>query len=125
MDTGIARYTPGIKGEPVEKLGAGAEILVMDGSMIPNVKLRQFVVDTAESIKVKYHLASISRGGTDAGRIHLTRVGVPSIVIGIPVRYIHSHNAIMSRDDFDASVKLVAELVKRLDKKTVQSFTLA
>jgi putative aminopeptidase FrvX len=39
------------------------------------------------------------------------------------VRYIHGHNAIMYRGDYDASVKLVAELVKKLDAKTVKSFT--
>ncbi|MFH2055108.1 MAG: M42 family metallopeptidase [bacterium] len=125
MDTGIARDMPGIGGESVEKLGAGAEILVYDGSMIPNVKLRQFVVETAEKLKIKHHLTSMARGGTDGGRIHISRIGVPSIVVGVPVRYIHSHNAIMSRDDYDASVKLVVELVKKLDKKTVASFTQA
>lgn len=125
MDTGIAKDMPGLNSDGVEKLGNGAEILVMDGSMIPNVKLRQFVVDTADKLKVKYHMASMARGGTDGGRIHISRVGVPSIVIGIPVRYIHSHNAVMSRDDYDASVKLVVELVKKLDKKTVASFTQA
>ena len=125
MDTGIAKDMPGINGEPVEKLGAGAEILVYDGSMIPNVKLRQFVVETADKLKMKYHLTGMPRGGTDGGRIHMSRIGVPTIVIGIPVRYIHSHNAIMSRDDYDASVRLVTELVKRLDKKRVASFTQA
>lgn len=125
MDTGIAKDTPGIDGDSVERLGNGAEILVVDGSMIPNVKLRQFVVDTADKLKIKYHLSGFARGGTDGGRIHISRMGVPSIVIGAPVRYIHSHNAIISRDDFDASVKLVVELVKRLDKKTVASFTQA
>jgi endoglucanase len=44
-------------------------------------------------------------------------------VIGPPVRYLHSHNAIMSRTDYDNTIKLVTELVARFDKKTVASFT--
>ncbi len=123
MDTGIARDTPGIAGEPAEKCGSGAEILVFDGGMIPNVKLRQFVVDTAEKAKIKYHYSSMARGTTDGSRIHMSRVGVPTIVVGAPVRYIHGHNGIINRGDYDASVKLVTELVKKLDAKTVKSFT--
>jgi endoglucanase len=48
---------------------------------------------------------------------------VPSIVIGAPVRYIHSHNGILNRTDYDNMVKLVAELVKRLDARTVASLS--
>ena len=62
-------------------------------------------------------------GATDGGRIHMSRVGVPSIVIGPAVRYIHSHNSILSRKDYDNTVKLVFELIKHLDAKTVKSLT--
>jgi putative aminopeptidase FrvX len=125
LDTGIARDTPGFSGEPKEKLGSGPSILVYDGGMIPNVKLRHFVQATADKLKVKYHLTSMRGGTTDGSRIHMSRVGVPCVVIGPAVRYIHGHNAIMSRSDYEASVKLVVELVKRLDAKTVKSFTQA
>lgn len=123
IDVGIAKDTPGIKGEAPEKLGEGPSILVMDGRMIPNVKLRQFVTDTANKLKIKYHLSSMDRGSTDGSAIHIQRIGVPTVVIGIPVRYIHSHNSIMYRADYDATVKLVLELVKKLDRKRVESFT--
>jgi putative aminopeptidase FrvX len=123
LDTGIAKDIPGIAGEPVEKCGSGVDICVYDGGMIPNVKLRQFVVDTADKLKIKYHYSSMARGTTDGSRIHMSRVGVPTIALGIAVRYIHGHNAIMYRGDYDASIKLVTELVKKLDAKTVKSFT--
>jgi len=123
MDTGIAKDVPGISGEPPEKLGSGVDICVYDGGMIPNVRLRQFVVDTADKLKIKYHFSSVARGTTDGSRIHVSRAGVPTIALGVEVRYIHGHNAIMYRGDYDASVKLVTELVKKLDAKTVKSFT--
>jgi len=62
-------------------------------------------------------------GCGDGGRIHVTRTGVPTIYIGAPVRYIHAHNGIMNRADYDNTVKLICEVIKKLDKKTVKSFT--
>ena len=41
-------------------------------------------------------------------------------MISVPTRYIHSHAGIIHRDDFDATVSLMVELVKKLDAKTVE-----
>lgn len=119
VDTGIAHDTPGTLGEGEEKLGAGAGILVYDASMIPNIRLRDLAIDICEREKIPYHLGTVERGGTDAGRFHVYDTGVPSLVVGIPTRYIHSHSTIMDRKDYDAAVKLLTGLVRRLDKKTV------
>lgn len=123
VDTGIAQDVPPGTFKKPERLGNGPCVLVLDATMIPNQKLRDLVIDTAEKKQIPYHLTSMDRGGTDGGRVHISRIGVPSIVIGPPVRYLHSHNAIMSRTDYDNTIKLVTELVARFDKKTVASFT--
>lgn len=122
-DTGIALDVPPDGYKKDEKLGAGPAILIMDATMVPNIALRDLVIETAEKNKIPYHLTSMERGGTDGARVHISRVGVPSIVVGPPVRYIHSHNAIMNRTDYDNTIKLIAEVVKVLDAKTVKSFT--
>jgi len=122
VDVGIAHDTPGTIGEGDEKLGAGVGILVYDATLIPNVKLRDLAIDVCERNKIPYHLGTVERGGTDAGRFHVYDTGVPSLVIFIPTRYIHSHATIMDRKDYDAAVKLLTELTKRLDKKTVATF---
>ena len=101
----------------------GPGIIVLDGSMIPNQKLRRLVVKTAEEKKIPYHLSSLARGGTDGGRFHLSRIGVPSIFICIETRYIHSHNSIIYRKDYDNTVKLTFEVVKKLNQRTVDSLT--
>ena len=54
---------------------------------------------------------------------HLTDMGCPSIVIGIPTRHIHAHNGILDLEDVKNAIKLIVELIKRLDKATVDSFT--
>jgi endoglucanase len=62
-------------------------------------------------------------GATDGSAIHLHNTGVPTVVIGVPARHIHSHSAIIHRDDYDQAVKLVTAVVTKLDKKTVQELT--
>ncbi len=123
VDTGIGQDIPPDGFKKTEKLGAGPAVLVYDGGMIPNLKLRDLVIKTAETKEIPFHLTAMEKGATDGGRIHVSRIGVPSVVIGPPVRYIHSHNAIMNRDDYDNTVKLIVELIKKMDKKTVNGFT--
>jgi endoglucanase len=121
LDTGIAGDTPGVKPDEAQaKLGKGPVILLYDATMIPHVRLRDLVVETAEAEGIPYQFDRVSRGGTDAGRIHTFGVGVPSIVIGAPVRYIHSHNAVLHRDDFDNTVRLVTAVLRRLDAVTLE-----
>ena len=121
LEVSIAHDTPGFGTEEVEALGAGPAILVYDRTMIPNRNLFDLVLDVAGKKKIPYHLASIEKGGTDTGRIHMNRAGVPSLVIGVATRYIHSHIGIIDRSDYDNTVRLVTEVIKALDKKTVAS----
>jgi len=122
-DTNIGQDIPPDCFKKEEKLGNGPSVLLYDAVMIPNIGLRDLVIKTAETRKIPFHLSSIERGGTDGGRVHLSRIGVPSIVIGPAVRYIHSHNSILNRTDYDNTVKLIVELIKKLDAKTVSSLT--
>ncbi len=122
VDVCIAKDTPGL-GDTDEKLGSGAGILVFDGSVIPNRRLRDLVIDTAEKLKIPYFLTALARGGTDSGIIHLNRKGVPCLTFGVPARYIHGHVGVIHRKDYDSVVKLVTAVVKKLDKKTVASLT--
>lgn len=117
LDVGIAHDTPGTEGD--EKLGGGPLIVIYDASSIPNRKLLDLVVDTAKRLRIPMQFESVERGGTDAGRIHINAEGVPSIAMGIPARYIHSHVSIIDRRDFDRTVKLLTAVVKQLDRKTV------
>ena len=63
-----------------------------------------------------------SAGSTNGAAIHLTEKAVPVIVIGVPVRYAHTHYGISAYSDFDNAVKLACEILKRLDEEQVMSF---
>jgi endoglucanase len=120
LDTGIAGDTPGIKPDEAQgKLGGGPVVLLYDGSMIPHSRLRDLVIDTAAAEGISLQFDIMPGGGTDAGKMHVFGAGVPSLVLGVPVRYIHTHAAILNRNDFDNAAKLLVAVVKRLDAETV------
>ncbi len=120
VDVGIAGDTPGITpDEAASKIGKGPQLLLFDATMVPHTGLRDFVIDIAEEENIPFQYETLAGGGTDAGRFHIYGKGVPSLVIGIPTRYIHSHAAILHSDDFEYAVDLLVKVIKRLDEKTV------
>ncbi len=119
LDVGIAQDTPGMEPDKKERMGGGVTILAYDGGMIPSKRLLDLTIETCEKEKIKYHLSAMERGTTDGAKVHVSASGVPTIALGAPTRYIHTHQAMLLRDDYDAAVKLVVALVKKLDAKTV------
>lgn len=124
LESDIAGDVPGIKDEESNiKLGGGPTIMVYDARMIPNIKLRDLCIETAAELGLTVQFSAMPGGATDGSAIHLHGTGVPTIVIGVAARHIHSHSAIIHRDDFDETVKLVAAIVAKLDAETVAGLT--
>ncbi|MGG5254833.1 M42 family metallopeptidase [Neobacillus sp. SM06] len=124
VDVGIAGDTPGIsEKEALSKMGKGPQIILYDASLVSHKGLRDFVTDVADEMNIPYQFDAIAGGGTDAGSIHLTHNGVPALAITIATRYIHSHAAMLHRDDYENAVKLIVEVIKRLDQETVEQIT--
>lgn len=124
LESDIAGDVPGIKDEESSiKLGAGPTMLIYDARMIPNLALRDLVIDSARELDIPLQFSAIPGGATDGGAIHLHGTGVPTVVIGVAARHIHSHGAILHRDDYDHAVRLVTALVERLDQETVARLT--
>ena len=124
LEVDIAGDVPGIKpDETAVKMGGGPTLLVYDARMIPNLKLRDLVIATAQELDIPLQFSAMPGGATDGAQIHLHNEGVPTVVIGVPTRHIHSHNAILCRDDYDQALKLLVELVKKLDAETVAGLT--
>jgi putative aminopeptidase FrvX len=124
LESDIAGDVPGIKPEESSiKLGLGPTVVLYDSRMIPNIRFRDLVLETADQIGVPVQLSAIEGGATDGAVIHLHGIGVPTIVIGVAARHIHSHSSIIHRNDYDNAVKLLIALVNRLDAETVASLT--
>jgi endoglucanase len=125
LESDIAGDVPGIKPEQsTVKLGQGPTVLLYDRRMIPNLKLRDLVFGTAEELNIPLQTSSIEGGATDGGVIHLHETGVPTVVIGVPARHIHSDSSIIHRDDYDNAAKLLVKLIQRLDENTTADLTL-
>lgn len=125
LEVDISGDVPGVEPQQAPAvMGKGPGILTFDSSLIPNQPLKELIIDTAEKNKIPYQLSQVAGGGTDAGMIHLSRSGCPSIVIGIPTRHIHSHVGLISLNDIEHGIQLVLETVKLLDRDVVESFTM-
>ena len=121
LEVDIAGDVPGIKPEESAiKLGKGPSLLLYDARMIPNLRLRDLVIATAEENKIPLQFSTMRGGATDGGVIHMHNEGVPTVVLGVPTRHIHSHAGILHRDDYDHALDLLVKLVLRLDEATVE-----
>ena len=120
IDTDIAGGHPGIeKKDTTVELDKGPVITVSDASgrgIITPPAVLKWLKDTASRYNIPYQL-SVSEGGTtDATAIHLTRSGIPTGVIGVPTRYIHSPVELLSLKDLDKCAELIARALEHVDE---------
>lgn len=117
VDLTIAGDCPGIaKKESEISIGKGAAITVLEaggqGVIVPE-KIVEWLKNTAKKNKIKYQL-DVSKGGmTDAAIINLTRKGIPTGVVSIPSRYIHSPVELIGLEDLESTIKLIVEAVSK------------
>lgn len=119
LDAGPANDASGDKTQ-FGQIGKGAVLRLYDRSMVTHRGIREFILDTAETHNIPYQYF-VSQGGTDAGRVHTSNSGVPSAVIGVCARYIHTHASILHIDDYAAAKELLIKLVKATDKTTLET----
>jgi endoglucanase len=112
--------TPGFSGDEAQgALGRGVQIRAYDPTMIANPRLVELALEIARRDGIPHQLSVRSSGGTDGGAIHTSARGVPAIVLGVPVRYIHAHSGIVDLEDYAAARQLVLALVGALDAERV------
>jgi endoglucanase len=121
IEVGVAADFPFISEDQAqERLGQGPGIFLHDSSMLPNIKLRDFVADTAKDEGIPLQYEVLSGYGEDGAMMQRAYGGAPSVNITVPTRYLHNHNGVLHRDDFDRAVDLVEEIIRRLDRRTVE-----
>ncbi|AIY05016.1 peptidase, m42 family protein [Planococcus sp. PAMC 21323] len=119
LDASPANDATGDKNE-FGQLGNGTLLRILDRSMVTHRGMREFILDTAETHHIPYQYF-VSQGGTDAGRVHTANEGIPSSVIGICSRYIHTSASIIHTDDYAAAKELLTKLVKATDRTTLET----
>jgi endoglucanase len=120
LECGTTDDTPKEKDDtPVMRLGQGPAITVMDRSLIADRRMVRLLVATAEAEGIPYQIRAPKGGGTDAGRIHLAREGIPSAVVSMPCRYLHSPHSLLSKADFQHAFALVRAALHRLTPETL------
>ena len=104
-------------------LDGGPQIRLFDPTAISNRRLVRFTAAVAAECGIKIQLAVRPTGGTNAGAIHKSGTGVPTVVIAVPGRYIHSHVSLFHWNDYVGARKLALELARRLDADRVRELT--
>ena len=110
-------------GSPQAALGGGVQVRAYDPTAIMNPRLVDLALATAQEAGIPCQLAVRRTGGTDARSFQAHELGVPVIVLGVPARYIHTHNAVLDLADLQACVDLAVALTRKLDAKTVAALT--
>ena len=115
FDASVAGDTPGVgEGEAPAKMGEGPVLTVADAGLIAHPKVLRLLIDSAKQNKIPYQLETGIRGATDAARIALNRDGVPSGVVSIAVRYIHSPAGILNLDDVEKAIELAVAVIENV-----------
>lgn len=79
------------------------------------------LVEAAKAIELPYHVEPMPRGsGTDAWMMEVSRSGVPTAVVGIPLRNMHMPAEVVAVKDIERAGRLLAEFATRLDEAFVE-----
>ncbi|HPT77607.1 MAG TPA: M42 family metallopeptidase [Candidatus Atribacteria bacterium] len=112
VDVTLTGDTP--KSRPMAiNLGEGPAIKVKDASVIAHPKVKELMIQRAREAGIPYQLEVLEAGGTDSGAIHLTGAGVPSGVISIPCRYVHSAQEMVDLKDLTQAVELLVTILEK------------
>jgi endoglucanase len=112
-ETDVAGDYPGIeKKEAHLKLGKGPSVTVVDTDLITPEKVLQWIEETARKYDIPYQPDVGTAGSTDAAIINLTREGIPSGVVSVVTRYLHTPVEVLNLKDLDNAATLIARMLE-------------
>ena len=124
IEAGVAADYPVARPEQAqERLGGGPGIFLLDSSMIPNRKMRDFFFTVASEEGIPLQPDVLTGYGEDGAEIQRYDTGRPSVNMTVPTRYLHSHTGIIERGDFDGAVELLIAVLQRLDQRRVDDLS--
>jgi putative aminopeptidase FrvX len=118
VDLTFATDQPGVELGQITKHPLDSGPVIARGTSLHPLVF-ELLYEAAETEGIPFTLESLGRGtGTDADAIHLSRAGVPSGLVSVPCRYMHSPIEMVSIADVDAAARLIAAFARRLEPGT-------
>ncbi len=118
IDTTVAYDLPGASPhEFVSELGKGAAIKLIDSGAIADYRIVKFMKETAKKHEIPYQLEALTAGGTDTARLQqFVKGGSIAGAFSIPTRHLHQTIESVHKDDVKASIDLITQCLRDLDK---------
>ena len=104
------------------KIKHGPYLRHIDARMVTHPRFQRYALDLAAKLGIPVQDGVRTGGATNGAPIHLSNGYVPTIVIGVPVRYIHTHHGIASIGDVENAAKLAAAILREMDAETLERF---
>ncbi len=118
VDVTHATDAPGVEVKEAGKHELGSGPVLSRGSTL-HPGLFELLHDTAEREQIPFTVEAIGRNtGTDADAVHLSRGGVPTALVSVPIRYMHSPVELVELADVHAAARLIAAAARTLDADT-------
>jgi putative aminopeptidase FrvX len=118
VDVTHATDAPGIDVKEAGKHELGSGPVITRGSTL-NSALFELLFEAGEAEKIPFTVEASARAtGTDADAVHLSRAGIPTGLVSIPIRYMHSPVELVQLDDVHASARLIAAAALALTRET-------
>ncbi len=118
VDSTPARDLPDYEGKENftynTQLGLGPAIYMANSSTMDDPRLVRFLAETAEKHKIQFQFRQPGGGGTNAGAIQQSRVGVPVVSVSVPHRYTHSPISVSRIEDWKNTLNLLNEALKNM-----------
>lgn len=103
-------------------VGKGPMLRYMDRSIICNPRYMRFALSEAEKAGIPVQASVREGGGNNGAIINLADNGVPVIIAGVPVRYIHTPNCITTARDLESAVKFAVRVSESLTGDIIAGF---
>ena len=94
------------------KVGGGPVITFLDRSAVPDREVIKSLTEIADKNKIPWQYKKTNMGGTDAGSISRAAEGIPTAVVALPCRNLHSPVTVISYDDYNNLIKLIDLWIK-------------
>lgn len=109
VEIGVADDYPTLLAERKGRiaLGKGPTLFVYDRSMIPDQALLEWIIGLANKNHIPLQLEIEAGYAEDGSRLQAAGKGIPTVNIGIPVRYAHQHGGVFDKQDYDQAVNLL------------------